>query len=144
MAFPQEPYLPVNVYRSDCRFMVVAPLPGVEPEDVEVEVAPMAVTIRTRVRGPGQERKDYVSREWHIGNHQRVVPLPSSIDPGRANVTYGNGVLTVVLPQVSSGPAGEPRLFRLWRVRWARGQFVGHQGHELRPSPSETVHRWSR
>ncbi|GBD12451.1 18 kDa heat shock protein [bacterium HR24] len=136
----REPHVPINLYRSDRRLIVAAPLPGVEPEDIEVEVSPDSVTFRTRVRGVGQNNKEYITREWEIGSHERTVPLPETIDPQRANVSYGNGVLTVVMPQSQSTAGTERRLFRLHKVRWARGQFVGHQGQELRPAASETAH----
>ncbi|HXG42283.1 MAG TPA: Hsp20/alpha crystallin family protein [Dehalococcoidia bacterium] len=137
----RESRVPVNLYRSDRRLILAAPLPGVEPEDIEVEVTPHSVTFRTRVRGVRQNNKEYITREWEIGSHERTVPLPETIDPQRANVSYGNGVLAVVMPQVQTAPGEGRRLFRLHKVRWARGQFVGHQGQELRPAPAETAHR---
>jgi HSP20 family protein len=136
----REPHVPVNLYRSDRRLIVAAPLPGVEPEDIEVEVAADSVTFRTRMRGIHQNNKEYIVREWKIGSHERTVALPEPIDPQRANVSYGNGVLTVVMPQARAGRGAERRLFRLHKVRWARGHFVGHQGQELRPAASETAH----
>jgi HSP20 family protein len=141
MAVFREPYVPVNLYRTDRRLILAAPLPGVEPEDIEVEVAPDSVIFRTRMRGIHQNNKEYIVREWEIGSHERTVPLPETVDPQRANVSYGNGVLAVVMPQAQSAPPEGRRLFRLHKVRWARGQFVGHQGQELRPAPSETAHR---
>lgn len=48
--------VPVNVYREGDRVMVAAPLPGMEPGSIRLDVQGRALTIDASLRGPGQDR----------------------------------------------------------------------------------------
>src|SRR4051794_14717026 len=56
--------VPVNIFETDTELMVVAAMPGLEPQNVEIEVNDDRLTIRGEKRGPGQERQRYLTREW--------------------------------------------------------------------------------
>src|SRR5690606_22707810 len=51
--------IPINVFATNEGVEVVAPLPGLEPEDIQVNVVGTTVTIHGAMRGVGQERKQY-------------------------------------------------------------------------------------
>jgi hypothetical protein len=57
------------------------------------------------------------------------VVLPCSVDASRANVAYGNGVLSVTLPKASGTIPSEVRMDRTGH---ARGLAVGHPGERGR------------
>jgi HSP20 family molecular chaperone IbpA len=38
--------LPVRLYQTDTHLMLAAPMPGLEPEDIGIEISADAVTIR--------------------------------------------------------------------------------------------------
>lgn len=125
--------IPVNIYEEENRIMVAAPLPGMEPANIGIEVDGRRLTINCELRGPGQERtKEYVVREWSIGPYRRVVELPRTVDVGRANATYDNGVLVIILPVHDLPTAGTVALDK---VGTAKGQAIGHVGKD--PVPSE-------
>lgn len=63
--------VPVNVYETDNAVVIVAPLPGVMPEDVSVTVEAGQVTITASMRSPAP--KDYLVHEWHYGPFERAV-----------------------------------------------------------------------
>lgn len=118
--------VPVNIYENERELMVVAPMPGVAPEDISVDVSPNdSLTLRAAMHGEGQERIDYLLREWSYGPYERTVQLPRSVDASRANLAFGNGVLTVTLPKAQrtmvASLAVEPS-------GHARGVTVGHSG----------------
>jgi HSP20 family protein len=118
--------IPVNLYENDRELMVVTPMPGVTAEEIGAEVTPDGrLVLRAAMRGAGQERIDYLLREWSYGPFERVVELPCSVDAGRANLSFGNGVLTIALPK---SDATVPAELRVAPSGHARGMTAGHTG----------------
>ena len=49
--------VPVNVFENDRELMVVAPMPGVAPEDITIDVTDDGgLILRAAMHGEGQER----------------------------------------------------------------------------------------
>ena len=118
--------IPVNVFQNDRELMVVAPMPGVAPEDISVDVSDDGqLTLRAAQHGEGQERIEYVRREWSYGPYERTIELPCAVDAMRANLSYGNGVLTIALPKTD---ATSPGHLLLERTGHTRGVAAGHAG----------------
>lgn len=74
-------------------------IPGMEPDDFDIEV----VDDRLVVRGEKQlEREDRRGRlvllERAYGRFERRIPLPAAVDEGGAKASYKRGVLRVRLP----------------------------------------------
>jgi HSP20 family protein len=91
--------IPVKVYRTDKRLMIAAPMAGLEPENIAVEVtADGRLILHGDLRALLKEVKDLLLDEWSVGVYHRELALPVAVDAACANVTYGNGVLTVTLP----------------------------------------------
>ena len=92
---PAEPQrVPVNVYAAEDAVVIVAPLPGVMPEDVEVVVTGTEVTLRAAMRTAAP--KDYIVHEWHYGPYERTLSIPEGYG-GEAKASFGNGQLAVRL-----------------------------------------------
>lgn len=122
--------LPINVYEEDNRVMVAAPLPGMEPASIHLSVQGGRLTLTADLRGPGQHRtKPYHLHEWAIGPSERTVDLPKPVDATRANVSFDNGVLVVILPIAASHKSAE---IPLAKVGTSKGQTIGHVGHEAK------------
>jgi HSP20 family protein len=118
--------IPVNLYENDRELMVVAPMPGVTAEDIRVEVtADGHLDLRAAMRGEGQERIDYLLREWSYGPFERSVELPRSVDATRANLSFGNGVLAIALPKADATVAAS---LGVEPAGHARGLTTGHTG----------------
>src|SRR5438876_9130208 len=91
--------IPVKVYRTSDRLMVAAPMPGLQPEDILVEVTEDGYLIlQGVVRALLKDVKELLLDEWSVGSYYREVPLPDAVDAEQANVTYGNGLVVVALP----------------------------------------------
>ncbi len=121
--------LPVNLYRNNNRVVVTAPSPGLEPVNVRIEVRGRRLSMVEDARGPGQSRVQYVRREWSTGPARRSVVLPAPVDARRANATYDNGVLTIILPVA---PKATPGVILMSKVGTAKGRGIRHVGRELR------------
>lgn len=84
--------------------LVRVEVPGVDPDDIDVEVTPQQVTIRGEVRRAedGEVQGIYHS-ERRYGRFQRSVPLPQAVDPETAQASYQNGLLEIRLPRSGAG-----------------------------------------
>ena len=98
--------VPVNVYETDGALVIVAPLPGVMPDDVEVTVDGTDVTIKAAMRS--DPPKDYLVHEWHYGPFERQLTIPEGFGAD-AKASFGNGQLAVHLGR---GAAGASQVIR--------------------------------
>lgn len=124
--------VPVKVYETDDRLTVAAPMPGIEPEDIMVEVAPgNQLILYGKGRGVLKDEKRVIEDEWNPGPYCRELTLPRFVDGSMANVTYRNGILVVVLPIAE---ATRPAHLVLETVGADHGERVGNTGHPVRRS----------
>jgi HSP20 family protein len=87
----------VDCYRTDDAYVVVAELPGMEPDGVRLVAGVRALVIageRRRPKGCGH----YQQMEIDYGPFQRHVTLSEDVDPEGATATYDRGMLRVTLP----------------------------------------------
>jgi HSP20 family protein len=118
--------VPVNVFENDRELMLVAPMPGVAPEDISIDVTDDGgLTLRAAMHGEGQERIHYLVREWSYGPYERRIQLPYPVDAMRANVTFGNGVVSIAFPKADRTLAGRVLVPRTGHTR---GVAAGHRG----------------
>src|SRR5579872_3393485 len=95
----KQQHIPVKVYRTDKRVMIAAPMAGLEPENIVVEVTDDGhLILHGDQRSMLKDVKQLLLDEWSVGVYHRELALPVPVDAACANVTYGNGVLTVTLP----------------------------------------------
>lgn len=130
--------IPVKLYRGAARLVLAAPLAGLEPEDILVEVtAEGQLAIHGLERGELKGEKEVLLDEWNAGPYHRRLALPVAVDATLANLTYGNGVLVVALPL-----SDETRPARLTpeAVGPAHGERVGSHGRPVRPTTADEHH----
>jgi HSP20 family protein len=75
-------------------------LPGIKPDDVNIEIAGNTL----RITGERKEEKDEKNKTYHrverrFGSFSRSVSLPCSVKEAAVNAEHANGVLTVTLPK---------------------------------------------
>ncbi len=122
----KQQHIPVKVYRSEQRLMVTAPMAGLQPEDIVVDItADGRLLLHGDLRGTLKEVKELLLDEWSVGVYHRELALPVAVDAVCANVTYGNGVLTVALPIVEQT---RPARLVLRRAASTRGKRKGNVG----------------
>ena len=118
--------VPVNLFENDRELMVVAPMPGVAPEDISIDVLNDGrLTLRSAQHGEGQERIRYLTREWSYGPYERTIDLPVAVDARSANVSYGNGVLSITFRKAGMTSPGR---VLVQKTGQARGVTAGHRG----------------
>ncbi len=123
----KQQHIPVKVYRTDERLMIAAPMAGLEPENIVVEVTnDDCLILHGDQRALLKEVKQLLLDEWSVGVYHRELALPVPVNALCANVTYGNGVLLVALP-ISDQTS--PARLTLARVTPTHGEHKGNAGH---------------
>lgn len=101
----------VDVYEEGDDVVVKANLPGAKAEDINAEVDKDMLTIEAKTEEKKEEKdKNYYRREISSGYMKRTVALPVDVDEDKAEATFENGVLTIVIPKQKPGkeePAGK-------------------------------------
>jgi HSP20 family protein len=118
---PGAPSVPINMFETPDELIVIAAMPGIEPEDLSVRIEKGHLLLSSDVRGEDAAQK-YLCREWSYGPYRRSIELRTPVDGERANVTYGNGVLTIVLPKSQQQKDADLEVPKVGR---ARGAHVG-------------------
>jgi HSP20 family protein len=99
----------VDVHETKDELVLQAELPGLNPEDVELNVENGVLTIsgeKKQERSEGEEGSDYHLVERRYGRFERRFSLPRSVDPERVKAEFANGMLNISLPKAE---AAKPR-----------------------------------
>ncbi|HEY6736879.1 MAG TPA: Hsp20/alpha crystallin family protein [Candidatus Saccharimonadia bacterium] len=97
-----EGQLAVDVYQTKENVVIKAPIAGVTPDKIDIEVAEDVVTIRgERVEEREVDREHYYVQECYWGSFSRSVILPTSTIAEKAAASLKDGVLTVTIPKVA-------------------------------------------
>jgi HSP20 family protein len=92
--------LPLDVSEGDDAYIVRASIPGVKPEELEINVQNNMLTIQGETKSEEERQGDrWHLRERRFGKFQRTIGLPSNVNPDQIGATYENGVLTLSLPK---------------------------------------------
>jgi HSP20 family protein len=100
----EGPLLAIDLDESTDAYTLRASLPGVKPDNVQVEIHDATVLIHGEIEEeqlPTTNDKKYRSllHERYYGIMQRVITLPTSVDETKATATFDHGVLTLTLPK---------------------------------------------
>jgi HSP20 family protein len=89
----------LNVYAGQDGIAVVAELPGVEKEDLEVHAHGDTLSLRGTRRPAAGDQASYHRRERRSGTFTRSLQLPHRVDADRIEAHLENGVLRLSLPR---------------------------------------------
>ena len=90
----------INVSETDTEIRVTAELPGVDLDDLEVDVMDDMLVIRgDKSLEQSDEDENYHFVECAYGSFQRTVQLPFAADPDLVRASLENGVLTITVPK---------------------------------------------
>lgn len=96
--------MPVDVRDENGTLKLRADLPGVKKEDIQVTVDRDVISIVAESRGD-KEQEDangLMYRERFTGRYARSFRLNTEVELDKANATYVDGVLELVLPKKSA------------------------------------------
>ncbi len=98
--------VPIDVYSTADHAVVIAALPGVSPDDVDIAVQQNTVTISGTLRNAA-DADDARDATWYVselssGAFRRSVTLPFQIDADHVTAWAEHGILRITLPKVES------------------------------------------
>jgi HSP20 family protein len=93
--------LPVDAYATTEEIVVVANMPGIKPEDVEITLEGDTLTIRGERPAP-LENVNYVIQERTHGAFQRTLNINVPVDADRAEARLENGLLILTIPKAEA------------------------------------------
>jgi HSP20 family molecular chaperone IbpA len=88
---------PVDIYETPDGLVVMADLPGVDNERLDVRVDNHVLTIRGQARHGASGEPLY--REYELVNYFRQFELSDRVDQARISADLRFGVLTLTLPK---------------------------------------------
>jgi HSP20 family protein len=98
--------LPLDVYATKDEVVIIAAVPGVEADEIEISVNQNTVTLAGKVpnAASSEEAKDatWYLHELPHGSFQRSVTLPIEVDSARADATCEHGILRLRLPKAET------------------------------------------
>ena len=110
-AFDRSELNPIDVYQTENEMVVKATVPGVKPEDVDINIADNILTIKGETEAEDKiERKDYLYQEHRYGTFRRSVVLPRGLKAEKAEASFENGVLTLSIPK---GEESKPKRIKV-------------------------------
>jgi len=94
----------INLSESKKAFIIEAELPGVEKDDIKIDVNTNSVTIKADTRREEKEEKeDYYHHEIQRSSFFRSIALPSEVNPDEVKAKFKNGLLKLTLPKSKNG-----------------------------------------
>jgi HSP20 family protein len=97
---------PIDIYDSEDGLVLLADLPGVTIESLEIQVQDNRLTLFGRVTSAVPAEARLLHQEFEWGDFLRSFILSDEVDHDRITAKLNNGVLEVVLPRA---PKTTPR-----------------------------------
>jgi HSP20 family protein len=96
---------PADIYETGDNIVVLAEIPGVAPDGVDITLERRVLTIRGRSAANDPAGYQRVYNEYADGDYERVFTLSENIDRDRIEATLKDGVLNLVLPKAETAKA---------------------------------------
>jgi HSP20 family protein len=94
-------YLPaVDIFESEASIIVLADMPGVKPQDLQIDLRDSVLTLRGRMAPAGGPGERSVLREYDAGTFFRQFTLGETIEQARIDAKLTDGVLRLELPKL--------------------------------------------
>ena len=91
-------FMPMDLYRAEDHYVLLADLPGVDPGSVDLNVDRGTLTVTAERTMADQQDLQWLASERPHGTYRRQIALGEGIDTDKIGATYQNGVLCVTIP----------------------------------------------
>ena len=103
---PRPVFLPpADIYETNDAIVVMAEMPGVGPDGVDITLERRVLTIRGHHAAKEHTGYQRVYNEYADGDYERVFTLSEAIDRDKIEATLRDGVLHLVLPKAEPARA---------------------------------------
>jgi HSP20 family protein len=92
--------LAVDIIERDDNYLLRADVPGIEADEIKIEVENDVLTVSAEHEESEEEEKDnYLRRERRYGSASRSITLPKGVTPDQVEATCKAGVVEVSVPK---------------------------------------------
>lgn len=92
----------VDIVERAEELLVLADMPGLKAEDIDIDFQDGTLTIHGRVQARQAADTRYVTREYGVGDFYRSFRVSEHIDVQKIAAQYHDGVLTLHLPKTEA------------------------------------------
>ena len=117
--------LPLDVFATPDELVILAAVPGMNPQDLEITYNQNTVTLSGTMPAPVVDNQSqnptwYLRELWH-GQFRRTVTLPFEVDANKAEATFEHGIVRITLP----------------KAEWTKPQKIAITGMNAQPEAIE-------
>jgi HSP20 family protein len=121
----------MDLAETDDQLVLRADLPGLERDDIDIEVKDNVLTISGERKAEHEERGEGFHRiERSFGRFSRSLGLPRGIDAKSVTANFENGVLEVRMPKPEERKATRVEIATEARAHDGEAKVVGTGGGE--------------
>lgn len=98
--------VPLDIKDEDDAFVIYATVPGLDVEDLNIEIIKNVVDIRGEFKTEEDEEETYLRRERPTGEFHRRLRFSTKLESDKAEASLNNGILSLRIPKV---PEEQPK-----------------------------------
>ena len=95
--------LPLDLYATPDEAVVIAAVPGMSPENLEItytdNTLTLSATVPSAVESEQGQNATWYLRELWSGQFQRTITLPFEVAPSQAEAVFEHGIVRITLPK---------------------------------------------
>jgi len=95
-------HVPIDVKEEKDAFVVYATIPGLDADDVAIEILDNIVDIQGEFIHSEEDDEDYLRRERPVGKFHRRMRFTSKLQSAKAEATLKGGILVLRIPKVEA------------------------------------------
>ena len=107
-------FFPVDVYEKNDDFVITAMLPGLKPDDVEIQIVNETVSLKGEFKNEIDEEANYILQERPSGRFFRSIAMSDMMDASKAEAKMDNGILTLRIPKAEEA---KPKTIKVTTVK---------------------------
>ena len=92
-----EIHLPLDVTVDDDSYVIDMIVPGLEPDDVDIEIVEKTIIISGEFKAADEDVK-FLRRERPSGKFRRVIRLPKLLNMEKSEANLEKGILSLRVP----------------------------------------------
>jgi HSP20 family protein len=90
----------VNIREDEKRFVLDLAIPGMDKNDLKIDINEDVLTISSEMKNESEENRDgYKRKEFSYRSFCRSFQIPENVDREKIEAGYKDGVLSVTLPK---------------------------------------------
>jgi HSP20 family protein len=95
-------HIPLDVVDEKDAFVIYATVPGLEAENLEIEIVNNTVDISGEFDAESDDEVNFVRRERPTGKFRRYLKFGTKLEADKADAKLDNGILSLRVPKVAA------------------------------------------